>query len=313
MKVLNSIISKSPAKLNLFLHVLDKRKNNFHSIESIFVPISWCDEVCIESTDDELITREGDVIGNLKDDLLFKSAILLKQYLHSTSKSSNVKIHNYGCKLIVKKNIPYGAGLGGGSSNAALTLKTLNAIWNLNLSNKTLSQIGVKLGADVPFFIQSKSCFVSGIGEKLTQLSDDTFLPKYFVVLIPEIKVSTSEIFESLKLTNYSSTINFQAVNSQQINTLFKSNKKGVWTFGKNDIENTTFKKYPVVKYSMDLLKKYAALHDLPKSACRMSGTGGAVFCSTPDLLIAKKIESSIKINSNEKIQVKVCKRLSFK
>ena len=246
----------------------------------------------------------------MKNDLLNISAHALKNFMHKELRFSAHKIQSLGCKLVVKKNIPSGAGLGGGSSNAGVTLKALNKIWNLDLSVLELKMIGALLGADVPFFLQDKACFVSGIGEKLTNFFSDNFLPKYFVIVVPQVEVSTQAIFQSLELKKFSQSIGFSSSSRKKTKTLFSTNSDKIWTFGKNDIENSTCNRYPAVKYALNLLKEHAKANDLPELACRLSGTGGAVFCSTPTLVIAKRIESQIKKNSKVKLLVKVCKRI---
>ncbi len=304
------ILVRAPAKLNLFLHVIDKRKNGYHSIESVFVPIDWYDIIYINNTQDNLITRDGDFVSEVNDDLLFKAANIFKKYTRITS--GNNKINADGCSIYLKKNIPSGAGLGGGSSNAAKTLLALNKMWNVNLPLKELIQIGKELGADVPFFLQDQSCFVSGIGEKIDHLPEKEFLPNYFVVLVPKIKVSTRHIFESFTTNNFSTSLNFSSLEPLQIKLLFNNNTPGSWTYGRNDIEDTTVKKYPIVKHALDSLRNYTKEYDIPETSCRMSGTGGSVFCSVQSLNIAKKIATKIIKNNNEKILVKVCKRTIF-
>ena len=304
---------RSPAKLNLFLHVINKRSSGYHSIESLFVPIMWFDEIYIEKTDDGVITREGDLAGDLAGDLLVKSAKLLKKYAYQYLGNHNEIISSSGCRIFVKKNIPSGAGLGGGSSNAALTLKTLNVMWNLNFTSLQLSEIGKEIGADVPFFLQDHSCFVSGIGEKLSQIMDESFLPHYFVILIPKIEVSTLEIFNSLNSDNYSTASNFLFLESNQTPSFFKEFNSGIWTYGRNDLESTTCNNFPIVGIALNLLKKLAKIYDLPENSCRMSGTGGAIFCSAPTLAIARKIKLQIEKNSKDEFISKVCRRLVCK
>ena len=154
------MLVQSPAKLNLFLHIINKRQDGYHSIESIFVPISWYDNIDIENSHHGFISREGDFVSEIKDDLLYKAAKIFKNYTESKIYSGPNKLNSRGCRIFLKKNIPSGAGLGGGSSNAAKTIITLNDMWNVNLSLRELIQIGKKLGADVPFFLQNQSCLM---------------------------------------------------------------------------------------------------------------------------------------------------------
>ncbi len=305
-----TVLINSPAKLNLFLHVLGRLEKGYHSIESIFVPIDWYDEIYIKNSQNNKIERTGDVICDLDNDLLYRSANILKEYVKNNSKIYNETVKSSGCEINLKKNIPTGAGLGGGSSNAAKTLKILNLMWGLNLSDKILSEIGKELGADVPFFLQNKSCFVSGIGEKLLQLPNSCNLPHFFVVLVPNFSVSTRVIFESLRLKAFSNPINPTFLCANQPHFKSDESQDKIWNFGRNDMEKTTCRKYPAVKSFLDLLKKFAKLNYLPESSCRMSGTGGAVFCSTPTLALAEKIQKEIKSNYDKQFLVKVCQRL---
>lgn len=306
------ILIQSPAKLNLFLHVTNKLKNGYHSIESVFVPIDWYDSIEIKNTNDSLVTREGDFVSDINDDLLYKAAKVLKDYMHTRLSSAGEKINEAGCKITLKKNIPSGAGLGGGSSNAAKTLVTLNRMWNINLPLKELIQISKELGADVPFFLQNEPCFVSGIGENIVQLTEKELLPNYFVVLVPKIKVSTHDIFDLYTTNYFSPSVNFSSLKPFQIKLLFKNSNPGLWIYGKNDIEMTTTQKYPIVKYALDLLRTNTMKYNIPEAASRMSGTGGSVFCSMPSLRIAKKIAARIEEVNKQKIEVKVCKRSAF-
>ncbi len=311
MKTEKSISLKSFAKLNLFLHVLGKRKNGYHSIESVFTPIDWSDEIIIKKTNMSSITREGDIASSYHDDLLVKSAKLLKKYVVDQSEINKTLENNFGCNLFAKKNIPIGSGLGGGSSNAASTLKALNYIWKLNLKPNQLSYLAQKIGADVPFFLQECSCLVSGIGEKLTPISEEDILPNYFVVLAPKINVSTKKIFELYDPIKFSSAIDSHNKNP---NMFFQNKKKGFWTYGKNDLQETTCKIYPIVKDLLNLLQKVGGKNDVPKKACRMSGTGGVLFCSVTTFNVGNKIIDEIKQEigtlNNNLVELKVCKRI---
>ena len=185
--------------------------------------------------------------------MLYKAAKVLKDYMHTRLSSASEKINEAGCKITLKKNIPSGAGLGGGTSNAAKTLVALNRMWNIDLPLKELIQISKELGADVPFFLQNEPCFVSGIGENIVQLTEKELLPNYFVVLVPKIKVSTRDIFDLYTTNYFSPSVNFSSLKPFQIKLLFKNSNPGLWTYGKNDIEMTTTQKYPIVKYALDL------------------------------------------------------------
>ncbi|KAA0445275.1 MAG: 4-(cytidine 5'-diphospho)-2-C-methyl-D-erythritol kinase [Candidatus Thioglobus sp.] len=180
---------QSPAKINLFLHINCKRKDGYHNLQTIFQLLDYCDELNFSVRDDGVINRSG---GNEAvpeaDDLIIKAAKALQ-------KSAGV---NLGADISVHKKIPAGGGLGGGSSNAATTLKALNQLWGVQYSTQQLSAIGLKLGADVPIFIAGQSAWAEGVGEILTPIS----LPKrYFLVVCINKSISTKEIFLHKALT----------------------------------------------------------------------------------------------------------------
>ena len=169
------MIFQSPAKLNLYLHIRQKYRNGFHEIDSLFVRINLYDVITISNSPGPNIIRTGDLSHLKKDDLCYKAAVALKQ------KSDC----NLGCSLTLRKRIPIGAGLGGGSSNAATVLMGLNKLWNLRYTKEELKLVAKDIGADVPFFIEEANCFGKGIGENLIAISNSAVLPKYYVTLSP--------------------------------------------------------------------------------------------------------------------------------
>ena len=299
--------AKSPAKLNLFLHVVGKRSDGFHNIESIFIAIDYYDEIIVSTSRDGEISRSGDLVCNYDDDLLVKAAKKLRDYHKVFLNRDSNHTDDFGCNLFLKKNIPLGAGLGGGSSNAATTLIILKKLWNLKFSAKKLFEIALELGADVPFFLQSKPCFISGIGEKINYNINNISLPKFFVLLIPNIKVCTKDIFQSYSPSRYSQTIL-----DKDIVGVAKFNN--YWTYGRNDLEVQTCQRYPEVKKTLSLLKKTAQKFGIPPKSCRMSGTGGVVFCNVATIDEAINLEKEIvqelqNLNWTE-TKTKVCRRL---
>ena len=179
----------SPAKINLFLHITSKRDDGYHNLQTIFQLLDFYDEIDFSLRDDGKINR---ISGNedilISNDLMIKSAKKLKQYRQT----------NCGVDIKIIKKIPTGAGLGGGSSNAATTLIALNKLWNLKLTNAELISIGKDIGADVPVFIEGRSSWAEGIGEILTPLN----LPEYFYLVVSINKqISTREIFSHKALT----------------------------------------------------------------------------------------------------------------
>ena len=179
----------SPAKINLFLHITSKRDDGYHNLQTIFQLLDFYDEIDFSLRNDGKINRTS---GNedilISDDLMIKSAKKLKQYSGT----------NFGVDIKIIKRIPTGGGLGGGSSNAATTLVTLNKLWNLKLTNTELISIGKDIGADVPIFIEGRSSWAEGIGEILTPLN----LPEYYYLVVSINKqISTREIFSHKALT----------------------------------------------------------------------------------------------------------------
>ena len=183
------MIYQSPAKINLFLHVISKRDDGYHNLQTIFQLLDFGDELRFNIRSDGDIVR---IYGNenipQEQDLIIQSAYKLKSRFSCS----------FGVDIGVKKNIPTGGGLGGGSSNAATTLIALNQLWNLKLTKKELVSIGKELGADVPVFIEGRSSWAEGIGEILTPLN----LPEYYYLVVSINKqISTHEIFRHKALT----------------------------------------------------------------------------------------------------------------
>ena len=192
------MIFHSPAKLNLYLHIKQKYQNGFHEIDSLFVRINLYDIITISDSPGPNIIRNGDLSYLKKNDLCYKAAFALKQ------KSGC----NLGCSVTLRKKIPIGAGLGGGSSNAATVLKGLNKLWNLGYTKEELKLVAKEIGSDVPFFIEETNCFGSGIGENLIAISNSEFLPKYYETFneyfVPECE---KDFFVFTDGINYSLTV----------------------------------------------------------------------------------------------------------
>ena len=179
----------APAKLNLFLHITGRRPDGYHLLESVFMLIDWHDVLHFERSPSSQISRE-DLNGVTlpPDDLITRAARTLQQATGCTQ----------GVHIGIQKNLPAQAGMGGGSSDAASTLLALNRLWNLKLSRQELQKIGLKLGADVPFFLCGHSAWVSGIGEIIEPLNGRNALPKQQVIVIkPEQGLETGQIFTS--------------------------------------------------------------------------------------------------------------------
>ena len=153
---------RSPAKLNLFLHIVGRRADGYHLLQSVFQLIDWCDTLHLKRISENVVRRINPIPGFLPEqDLVVRAANLLKDFCKIEA----------GVEIDLQKEIPMGAGMGGGSSDAASALIGLNTLWNLNLSKETLCDLGLKLGADVPFFIVGQNAFVEGIGEKIQEIA----------------------------------------------------------------------------------------------------------------------------------------------
>jgi 4-diphosphocytidyl-2-C-methyl-D-erythritol kinase len=172
----------APAKLNLFLHVVGRRADGYHLLQSVFVLIDWADKLSFEKRDDGQLIRHDLSVELPADDLCLRAARLLQ---HSSGTGFGADIH-------IDKQVPWGAGMGGGSSDAATTMLALNRLWGLNWPRTRLLDLGLQLGADVPFFVGGRNAFVEGIGERLTpiQVAD-----RGYAVVKPPTSIGTPEIF----------------------------------------------------------------------------------------------------------------------
>ena len=247
----NFLELRSPAKLNLFLHIVGRRADGYHLLQSAFQLIDWCDIVGLKLIPENEI-RRVDPIPDLppEQDLVVRAAQLLKDFCSMSG----------GVEITLKKSIPMGAGLGGGSSDAATTLIGLNYLWKLNLDIHTLSELGLKLGADVPFFIFGKNAFVEGIGEQMREL---TLKSQTFLVIFPNQAIATSRIFQDPELTRDHAPITIDGFLASPL--LNQS----------NDCQAVAVRICPEVKQALDWIYKA-----VPNSAPCMSGSGSSVFAA---------------------------------
>lgn len=256
----------APAKLNLFLHLTGRRPDGYHNLQSAFVLINLCDELVFELIEEDevrieiLDKRAGASFLNQKIDipddqnLVFLAASKLKEI----AKLRRIEIS--GVMIRVEKQIPLGAGLGGGSSDCASTLMALNKIWNLGLSCEELMQIGLSLGADVPFFIGGKSALVEGIGEILKPFDLN---PLWFVLINPGFSISTPEVFTHPKLNR-----NFRVMDSDALEKARVEINAGRF-YGSNYLESAAFEIRPELAKFIDFAKPLQL---------RMSGSGSSIF-----------------------------------
>lgn len=239
----------SPAKLNLFLHITGRRPNGYHELQSIFQLIDLCDWLEFEQTDDQQIQIEGLSSVDLEQNLIYRAAQILQPYAKAPS----------GLIIRLEKNIPMGAGLGGGSSNAATTLIVLNQLWYCGLNSEQLAELGVKLGADVPIFVHGRNAWAEGIGEHLTFIDLDQ---KQFIVLKPDCFISTQQLFSQKTLTRDTKPSKFCAYQIKPSD------------FG-NNFEPVARSLYPEVDEAMQYLDQFGV--------AKLTGTGACVFAEVTD------------------------------
>lgn len=241
----------APAKLNLFLHVVGRRDDGYHLLQSVFALVDWCDTLSLCLRDDGHIQRIDTTTTLPSDDLCVQAAKRL-QALTGT---------HQGVDITLNKQLPMQAGLGGGSSDAATTLIALNRLWQLGLSRTQLIALGAELGADVPFFIGGHNAWVEGIGERLQALS---LPPRLVTIVKPPQGVSTLEIFRHPDLkrdTNPATMADFAGSRGDS----------SPYTFGRNDLQPLATRQCPAIQQCIDWLES-------KNLAARMSGSGSAVF-----------------------------------
>ncbi len=242
----------APAKLNLFLHIVGRRGDGYHLLQSAFVLIDWCDTLHVERRTDGRLARHDVGAALPDDDLCLRAARLLQAESGTT----------LGADVTIDKQTPWGAGLGGGSSDAATTLLALNRLWQLNWPLARLLPLGLKLGADVPFFLGGRPAWVEGIGEVMTPLP---LPPQWLAVVKPAVGIDTRSIFASPDLvrdTNAAIVTGFLA--EAGIEKLLAG-------FGRNDLQPPAERRCPEVAQAARLLEARFG-------NSRMTGSGSAVF-----------------------------------
>lgn len=236
----------APAKVNLFLHVTGRRSDGYHTLESLVTLIDFADAITIETRDDGRIVRSAPTPGVAEaEDLALRAARALRE-------ATGTK---HGASIAIDKRIPIGAGLGGGSSDAASTLIALNRLWGLHRSRSELAAIGVSLGADVPFFLGDGTAIVRGVGEALTPVS----LPACWIALaLPPAFVATASIFAAPELTRSAASVKIDVFSEG---------------YGRNDLEAPAAARFVAVAATLEALRAVA-----PRA--RMTGSGAAVIAA---------------------------------
>lgn len=261
----------APAKLNLFLHLTGRRANGYHELQTLFQLLDYGDEVHLSQREDGDIQR----VSGLNEvpagqDLAVKAARLLK------SAGGTLK----GCEIRIKKRIPMGAGLGGGSSDAAAVLVGLSRLWELELSEKRLADLALELGADVPVFVGGRSAWAEGVGERLRPVSAEGV---WYLVVTPACAVSTARVFGSPALTRNSPALKIDRFTyATSDGSVPAINWNALWAHTRNDCEPVARTMYPQVEAALNSLSGFAE--------ARMTGTGGSVFAPFPERAEAVRV-----------------------
>lgn len=250
----------APAKLNLFLHVTGRRPDGYHTLQTVFQLIDLCDWITLTPRDDEQIVRASPLPGvPAESDLVVRAARLLRAHTGMAQ----------GVTIGVEKRIPLGSGLGGGSSDAATTLMALDRLWELDLSLNELAELGLQLGADVPFFLHGTNAWAEGVGEIFTPID----LPAaWYVVVVPGVAVPTRDIFAAPELTRDTKPL--------KITSFFAGRDLH------NDLEPVVREKFPPVARALEWLRAYGE--------ARMSGAGSSVFAVFDNEASAQAIAAQV-------------------
>ena len=250
---MDSIVVESPAKINLGLNVTRKRSDGYHDLETVFLPLLLSDKITFKKSSKLELKTNSEFLNKLSGNLVLKAVELLEQRSHTKIK----------LEIFIEKVIPIGGGLGGGSSNAALTLKAVNKMNNLSISYDVLAQLALSLGSDVPYFLNPVPCYAESRGELLHPLNIEINYP--ILIVNPGIKVDTKWAFSKIK----------PKLPERNLRSLFNSGLPDfevLQEFVKNDFEDIVFKEYPLIgEIKSDLYTQGAQF-------ALMSGTGSTVY-----------------------------------
>ncbi|MDE0842949.1 MAG: 4-(cytidine 5'-diphospho)-2-C-methyl-D-erythritol kinase [Psychrobacter pacificensis] len=300
----STVTRLSPAKINLFLHITGKRADGYHNLQTVFRLLDWGDYLYFSLMDDSLVPTADNkadantlchqllvlagaeaITTDIEDNLIFKAARALLAFAIESNKlpSQLVPVH-----VTLDKHLPMGAGLGGGSSNAATTMLVLNELWQLNFTRDALIKIGAKVGADVPIFIFGQDAIAMGIGEELTGIN----LPdQQYLVLTPEAHVNTAKLFAHPKLQRDIAPLSIDTIKNQSNDYVQNLN-----TLYHNVFTPVVTSLAPAVAEALDYLK---GLESQALGTARMTGSGSAVFLpldasiSSNKKLLAKWVEEA--------------------
>ena len=257
----------APAKLNLFLHITGVRSDGYHELQTVFQFLDFSDELQFEIREDGQICRVNDIPGVPEaEDLVVRAAHLLK----------NATGGGLGANISVKKNLPMGGGLGGGSSDAATTLVALNQLWETGLDEDSLAATGLQLGADVPVFVRGRAAWAEGVGEhlQLVALSEP-----WFVVLVPKVNVSTADLFNDPQLTRDSAPIKIRG-------SLEGHDMSALVGECSNVFEPVVRQRYREIDEAITWLSQF--------SPARLTGTGACVFAAFDEEAKAREVADQV-------------------
>lgn len=256
---LSTLSLPAPAKLNLFLHITGRRQDGYHTLQTLFQFLDHGDTLHFTPRDDGQIHLSPQLPGVPADaNLVVRAARLLQQATQCA----------LGADILLEKRLPMGGGIGGGSSDAATTLVGLNHLWNTQLNDDQLAEIGLQLGADVPVFVRGQAAWAEGVGEQLTPVELDE---PWYLVVVPPCQVSTAEIFSDQRLTRDTSPI-----------TLAAFREHG----GRNDCLPVVEERYPEIRNALILLNNYCE--------AKMTGTGSCLFGAFPNEREADKVRARL-------------------
>lgn len=257
----------APAKINRFLHITGRREDGYHLLQTVFQFLDYSDLIYLDVRDDGQIVRETEVAGiPEKDDLMVRAASLLQEH---------AKIQS-GVTIRIEKKLPMGGGLGGGSSDAATVLVALNQLWGAGLDKEALSSLGLFLGADVPIFVHAHAAWAEGVGEEIQPVDLDE---PWFLVVVPDVHVSTREVFCHPELTRDTTPIKIADFLAGA---------------GQNDCEDLVCNLYERVGKTMEWMKQHADHADGNVVKSRMTGTGACIFAGFENEHQARFVQQSL-------------------
>ncbi|QMS84961.1 4-(cytidine 5'-diphospho)-2-C-methyl-D-erythritol kinase [Candidatus Xianfuyuplasma coldseepsis] len=263
---------KAYAKVNLFLNVIQKRTDGYHDLEMVMASINLFDVLSFDTINDGIeIVSDKEITPNVEDNIVYKVARFLQEHYHVTK----------GVRITIQKNIPIAAGLGGGSADAAATLRGLNKLWKLQLSLDKLAEIGLLFGSDVPFCVYNKLCIAKGRGEELAFLDNKLNIP--ILIVNPNIPISTKDVFQQVQPESMTEhKINHMTMGIYNRNTEIIA--KELY----NSLEPVVFTMEPKIQALKDDMLSWGA------SGALMSGSGATVFAIDSHKKVLKQVQETI-------------------